>query len=202
MAEEGNIPNWLFWLVGITGGAFALGLFNRQRVISNMKSTKLAPNFDLSEFVRTSTGLDNIPPPEVVKALELLAMNVLQPLRNAVVKRFPNATVAVNITSGYRSPEVNAAVPGSSSTSQHPKGEAADLNITVDGRRLTNQQIIDIVRQERIPYDQMIDEQLTRGGQISKWVHLSYSNSKLRRQWLTARDKPGGGTLYTTVQYG
>jgi zinc D-Ala-D-Ala carboxypeptidase len=200
MAKEGN--EWILWVVGITGTAFALGLFNRQRVITDMKTTKLSPNFDLSEFVRTSTGFDNIPGPEEIKNLEALCMNSLQPLRNAVAKRFPGATIAVNITSGYRSPEVNGAVPGSSSTSQHPKGEAADLNITVNGSRLTNQQIIDIVRAERIPYDQIIDEQLTRNGKLSTWVHLSFSRTKNRLQWLTARDRQGGGTLYATVKYG
>lgn len=199
MANSGENNEWIYWAIGITGAAFAMGLFNRQRVMTNLKDIKLGENFNLSEFVKTSTGIDNIPGATEIDNLRALVKNSLQPLRNAVVKRYPGAKVAVNITSGYRSPGVNAAVPGSSSTSQHPKGEAADFNITVNGARLTNQQIIDIARAEGIPYDQLIDEQL-KG---SKWVHMSYSrHTTNRKQWLTARDKQGGGTQYATVQYG
>lgn len=160
---------------------------NRVLVMSDLKKIRLSENFTLDEFVRTATGLDNIPGDAEIENLRLLVANVLQPLRSYLKK-------PIRITSGYRSPRVNAAVSGSSTTSQHMKGQAADFQI--DG--MTNQQIIDTVRQLGLPYDQIIDEQL-RG---SKWIHVSYSKTGNRKQWLTARDKQGGGTQYTTVMVG
>lgn len=160
---------------------------NRVLVMSDLKKIKLSENFNLGEFVKTSTGIDNIPTPEAIENLKALVTNVLQPLRTYINK-------PIRITSGYRSPAVNAAVSGSSTTSQHMKGQAADIQI--DG--MTNQQIIDTVRMLKLPYDQIIDEQL-RG---SKWIHVSYSKTNNRKAWLTARDKTGGGTQYSTVMVG
>lgn len=196
MAEKEN--NWLLWIAGIGGAAFLLGFFNRERVMSDLSKTKLGENFNLAEFVKTSTGIDNIPTPAHIENLRALVKNILQPLRNAFVKKYPGAKVSVNITSGYRSPAVNAAIGGSSSTSQHMNGEASDFNITVNGNRLPNSEIISMIRSLGLPYDQVIDEQLK--GRV--WVHVSHSQKSNRKQWLTARDKQGGGTLYTTVQYG
>lgn len=198
MASSSENSSWVTWAAGIAGAAFLLGLFNRNRVMSNLKDIQLSENFNLSEFVVTSTGIDNIPGPNETENIRALVKNFLQPLRNAVSRRNPGAKISVVITSGYRSPAVNEAVGGSSKTSQHMNGEAADFYITVNGQRLTNQQIIDIVRAEQIPYDQIIDEQL-KG---KTWVHGSFSKKSSRRQWLTARDSPSGGTAYTTVKYG
>lgn len=160
---------------------------NRVLVMNDFKKVKLSENFSLDEFVKTSTGIDNIPGSVEIENLSQLVTNVLQPLRSYLKK-------SIRITSGYRSPGVNAAVGGSSTTSQHMKGQAADFQI--DG--MTNQQIIDTVRLLKLPYDQIIDEQL-RG---SKWVHVSYSKTGNRMAWLTARDKTGGGTQYATVKVG
>jgi zinc D-Ala-D-Ala carboxypeptidase len=187
---------WIYWALGITGAALGLGLFNRERVMSDLKTVRLSPNFTLDEFVRTSTGLDNIPGPVEIEKLRALVVNVLQPLRDAIARKYPGAKVAVNITSGFRSLAVNQAIGGSSTTSQHMKGEAADFNVTVNGVRLSNQEIIDTLRAQRLPYDQVIDEQLR--GKV--WVHVSHALSN-RKMWLTARDG-AQGTQYTTVQYG
>lgn len=174
------------WLAIGAGVLIVTSQGNRLIVMNDLSKVKLSENFSLDEFVKTSTGIDNIPTPEVVERLRALVKNVLQPLRTYLGK-------PIRITSGYRSPAVNAAVGGSSKTSQHMRGEAADFQ--VEG--MTNQQIIDAVRALRLPYDQIIDEQL-RG---AKWIHVSYSNTN-RKQWLTARDKQGGGTLYSTVMVG
>lgn len=180
------MKTWHWFAIGI-GVLVVTSQGNRVLVMSDLKKIQLSPNFNLSEFVRTSTGIDNIPGPEEIENLRALVTNVLQPLRE-YVKR------PIRITSGYRSPGVNAAVGGSSKTSQHMKGQAADFQI--DG--MTNQQIIDAVRMLGLPYDQIIDEQL-RG---SKWIHVSYVKTGNRLAWLTARDRTGGGTQYATVKVG
>lgn len=167
---------WYHW-TGIGLGVLTLGgFFNRERVMSNLKQIKLGEFFTLDEFVKTRTGFDNTPTPEAIERLRLLVKYILDPLRKAVGK-------PITITSGYRSPTVNSNVVGSSKTSQHMKGEAADFKIS----GMTNQQVIDLVRKLRLPYDQIIDEQ--RGSSL--WVHISYnSNGNQRAQWMTRRD-PG-----------
>ena len=40
----------------------------------------------------------------------------------------------IRVSSGYRNPELNRAIGGSSRTSQHCKGEALDLQFWKDGQ--------------------------------------------------------------------
>ena len=74
--------------------------------------------FSLEELTTTNTGLSNVPGTTARANLERLANQVLEPLR----ERFG----PILITSGYRSPAVNAAV-GGVSNSDHLNGTAADL---------------------------------------------------------------------------
>ena len=80
---------------------------------------KLSPNFTLEELTRTSTGLENIPGPVELARLQALAHGLLEPVRAIL-------GVPLRITSAYRSPGVNLAVRGSSS-SAHLTGDAVDL---------------------------------------------------------------------------
>ena len=79
---------------------------------------KLSNNFSLSEFTKTETGLPNRPTQEAIANLKYLVQYALQPARD----KFG----AIEVTSGYRSPEVNEAV-GGSATSDHVHGRAADI---------------------------------------------------------------------------
>ena len=180
------MKTWHWIGIGI-GVLFISSQGNRLVVMNDFKKIRFSKDFTLDEFVRTSTGVDNIPNQTEIDALQALVTNVLQPLRNHFNK-------PLRITSGFRSILVNAKVGGSSKTSQHMKGEASDFQI----EGVTNQQIIDAARKLRLPYDQIIDEQL-RG---SKWIHVSYSQKGNKKQWLTARDKEGGGTLYKQIMLG
>ncbi len=157
---------------------------------------QFTPNFNLQEFIVTATGLENIPGPVEIENLRLLTVNLLQPAHNAIQKRYPGRKVVWKISSGYRSFLVNEAI-GGSKTSQHYKGEATDNSVFVDGVKLSNQEVIDIIRAEGLPYDQIIDEKL-KG---KEWVHMSYSVKKNRRQWMTARDG-SNGTIYTQIKIG
>ena len=84
---------------------------------------KLSENFELREFTRSDTatrkGIANDPGVQEVKAIENLVTNLLQPLRKVYGKRMV-------INSGYRCLELNKVV-GGVPTSQHTKGEAADV---------------------------------------------------------------------------
>lgn len=148
--------------------------------------TKLSENFSLSEFTSSQTasrrGLDNTPPPDVVRALTALCENVLEPVR----KHFG----VVKVSSGYRSPAVNRAV-GGSKTSQHVFGQAADIEVpgVANG---------DVARwiARNVDFDQLILEFYTPGQPNSGWVHVSWRPSDRRKQTLTAKRGLMGKTQY------
>lgn len=178
-----KIP-WYWWLIG---GSITLALINRQRVMNNLKNIQLSKNFNLAEFVVTGTGIENIPGPKEIENLRLLAIYILQPARDYL-------GVPIIINSGYRSPAVNAVVPGSAKNSQHQTGQASDIHVP----GMTNEQLIEVIRKLKLPYDQLIDEQ--RGSAL--WVHVSYSGSG-RREWLTRRDiSPTRPNEYVLVKVG
>ncbi len=88
-----------------------------------------APNFKYKEFVKSDTairkGIDNLPTTEKRwENIEKLAVNVLQPTRDALGR--------IRITSGYRSPELNVAIEGSTG-SLHCSGCAADIEPLGEG---------------------------------------------------------------------
>jgi len=148
--------------------------------------TQLTQNFSLAELVKSETalrkGLDNTPTPEVITNLQKLADNVLQPVRNHYGK-------SVKINSGYRAPEVNASV-GGSKTSDHCKGQAADIEITGVANGDLAQWIVD-----NLKFTQVILEFYTKGVPDSGWVHVSYDPANLKCQALTAV-KQDGKTVY------
>ena len=131
---------------------------------------KLTEHFTLAEFVRSETAtnkhIDNTPTPEVIENLRALCRNVLEPAR-------VDFGSPIYITSGYRCPELNKAV-GGKPTSQHLRGEAADLQVrgVENLRRLYN------VIKSRGVFDQLLYE--SNGS--TKWIHVSYKSSGNRQQ--------------------
>lgn len=131
---------------------------------------RLSKDFRLSEFLKSQTaerrGIDNTPSELVVDNLARLCANVLQPVRD----RFG----PVVVSSGYRSPALNAAV-GGSPTSQHLQGEAADIEVP----GVTNYALAKWIA-ESLSFDQLILEFYTPGKFASGWVHISYRQGRLR----------------------
>jgi hypothetical protein len=137
----------------------------------------LSPHFTLEEMIKSQAGdragIDNLPPPACREALRALCVNVLEPIR----ERFG----PVIITSGYRGPELNRIV-GSSSSSQHPKGEAADIEVP----GMANGDLARWI-EKHLEYDQLILECYKPGIPSSGWVHVSYkAHTPNRKQELTA----------------
>lgn len=116
----------------------------------------ISENFSYREFEKSAIadrrGYCNvITSTRVRDAVKALTLEILQPLRDAVRMR-------VVISSGYRCPELNAdpAVNGSSS-SQHMKGEAADIHVILpDGTEVPSWCVALIIRALDLPYDQLI----------------------------------------------
>ena len=102
-------------------------------------------------------------------------------------KSLSNSSVKVN--SGYRSPETNQAT-GGSRTSDHCKGQAADIEIPGVPNAELAQWIMD-----NLDYTQLILEFYTPGIPDSGWVHVSYNPDNLKKQELTAM-KVAGKTQY------
>lgn len=117
-----------------------------------------------SEAVKRN--IRNIPSHDVLRRLHSLMDNCLDPIRSLWGK-------PIGVNSGYRSPELNRAV-GGKPTSQHLRGEAADITTgSVDG----NRKLFELILASGIDYDQLIDES------NYKWLHVSYT-VKNRKQTL------------------
>jgi len=142
----------------------------------------LTANFTLSEMVKSETALrhdmDNTPGEAGIAALRLLCEKILQPVREHYGK-------GVKVNSGFRHPEVNAKV-GGSKTSDHCKGQAADIEIP----GIPNADLA-IWIMDNLEYTQLILEFYTPGVPDSGWVHVSYDPANLKKQNLTATKKDG-----------
>ena len=147
---------------------------------------QLTENFSLNEMIKSETALrlhmDNTPPPEVVENLRVLCEHVLQPLRTAYGR-------GIKVNSGYRAPDVNAAV-GGSKTSDHCRGQAADIEIP----GVPNYDLALYISQY-FYFTQLILEFYTPGVPDSGWVHVSYDPANLKRQVMTAM-RENGKTVY------
>ena len=150
---------------------------------------KLSANFTLSELTKSQTAvrknIKNEPSTAHVENLIHLAETVLQPVREHFDK-------AVVISSGYRSPELCEAI-GSSSKSQHARGEAADFEIPgVDNKELATW------ISKNTEFDQLILEFYKEGDPNSGWVHCSAVKEGSRAQVLKAT-KVQGKTKYENI---
>lgn len=130
----------------------------------------LTDHFTLSELTRSETAerrhIDNTPSPEVVDHLRALCRNVLEPARMAF-------GAPIYITSGYRCPALNKAV-GGKPTSQHLRGEAADLQV----KGVKNLRKLYKVIKDHGVFDQLLYE----SNGTTKWIHVSYTSYGNRRQ--------------------
>jgi zinc D-Ala-D-Ala carboxypeptidase len=122
--------------------------------------TLLSPHFSLAELTTTShIGIDNTPGSEVLFRLVTLANTFLEVVR---AKFGP-----LRVTSGYRSPALNAVIPGAAKDSAHCYGCAADLQ-SIAGHDVA--EMVRWVRDESgLDFDQALDEQRGDG----HWMHLS-----------------------------
>lgn len=142
--------------------------------------------FTIQELTKSATaqrkGIDNTPSVQVRANLTALVEKVLDPLREAYGK-------PIIVTSGYRCEKLNKAVGGAAS-SQHVKGEAADIR-SVEDTPEENKKLFDLIVKLGLPFDQLINEY------GYDWVHVSFS-SRHRRQKLKAVKK-NGRTSYVRV---
>lgn len=107
----------------------------------------ISKNFSYKEFEASETAdhyhiMNNIHTQEVRDAVKALVEEVLQPLRTRWGE-------PLHINSGYRCPELNAIV-GGVPTSQHVKGEAADVKAS------NPRELAQLLIAMQLPFDQVI----------------------------------------------
>lgn len=137
---------------------------------------KLSKNFSLEEMIKSSTatrlGIENVPGVEEIENLEALAVNILQKVRDHYGKSFsPN--------SGFRCLELNRALK-SKDTSQHVKGEAADIEVP----GVSNYDLACWIR-DNLAFDKCILEFYTPGDPSSGWVHVTFREGNNRGKCYT-----------------
>ena len=125
-------------------------------------------HFTMGELCASTTAdahnIKNTPPLQEAGNLKALAENVLDPLREWYGK-------PIYVNSGYRSPQLNRIV-GGAPTSQHMKGDAADITA---GSKAENKKLFDYIK-SNLPFDQVIDEK------DYSWVHVSYKRDGSNRK--------------------
>lgn len=162
--------------------------FNRYLNLTSergLRELKLSKNFSLWELVRSATAtarkIFNLPDEAGIERLRQVAVNILQPVRDHYGQ-------PIKVSSGYRSPSLNAVVSKhASKNSQHMKCEACDFEIMGLDNFVLAQWIA-----KNLDYDQLILEFYgnDKSDPNDGWVHASYTmRRKNRKQDLTINNK-------------
>lgn len=151
--------------------------------------SKISEHLDLSEVVRSETakrlGVSNMPTAEHIENFKKLAENVFEKIRN-------HFRVPIHLSSAYRSEALNKAIKGSSS-SQHCKGEAVDIDMDGSSNGVTNKMVFDYIF-KNLEFDQLIWEFGT--SENPDWVHVSYNSDGAQRKQVLKAVKSAGKTTY------
>ena len=132
----------------------------------------LSKNFTLSELTYSNSAdsynIENKPGRIELENLKKLCNEILQPIRDKFGK-------SIYVNSGYRNPKVNRLVGGSSS-SQHIKGEAADITVgSKEGNKKLFDMIVQMIEDKEITVGQLLDEK------DYKWLHISLPYRKVNQ---------------------
>ncbi len=137
-------------------------------------------------MIKSSTadrmGVSNEPTTEHVINLVNLCNFILQPVREEFGP--------IRISSGYRSPALNAKI-GGSGKSQHCNGEAADF----ESSRISNPKLAAWIA-KNLEFDQLILEFYDGKNPNSGWVHCSYKKDGTNRKSTLTALKVKGKTQY------
>jgi zinc D-Ala-D-Ala carboxypeptidase len=144
--------------------AAALALIEGHQPVAPDDDDHLSPNFTLTELTHSDTadaqGIDNTASEDVIVQLDALANTTLEGIRKLCGDN------AVVISSGYRCPDLNAAV-GGASNSAHLYGCACDFTIPDFGD-------VETVCRQIEPHlaELQIDQLINEEGGGARWVHV------------------------------
>lgn len=132
-------------------------------------------NFKISELIHSDTAvkynINNMPDINSLDCMLDLIFYLLQPLRD-------KANRAITVINCFRSSalwnKLNQLGYKPSKTSQHLKGQAADIKIA----GMTQEEAFNFIRKSGLEYDQLIWEQ------DSNCIHISFVKGKNRKETL------------------
>ena len=150
----------------------------------------ISEHISYKEGVYSTTAMrrdiDNDPNDDQLHFMELIAEKVFEPLREWVGG-------PIKINSFFRSPELNKAI-GGSTTSQHCKGQAMDIDDTFG--KATNAEMYHWIK-ENLDFDQMIWE--FGNDDNPNWVHISYVSEEDNRNRCLKAYKENKKTKYKVI---
>ena len=153
-------------------------------------SDRISEHVSLKEGVKSHTAtrlnINNVPSDLDLINMKTIADEVFEPLRE-----FVGGPISIN--SFYRSPKLNSAIGGSTS-SQHCKGCALDIDDTYGYK--TNAEMFEYIKCN-LDYDQMIWE--FGDDNNPNWVHVSYISEDANRRRCLRAYKKSGKTKYEII---
>lgn len=151
---------------------------------------KISEHISYKEAVRSDTAdrlnIINIPGETELDNMSTISEKIFEPLRSHVGG-------PIRINSFFRSVELNKAI-GGSSTSQHCKGQAFDLDDSYGC--MTNAEMYKFVK-DNLDFDQMIWE--FGDDENPNWIHISYVSQENNRNRCLKAWKEHGRTRYTII---
>lgn len=137
----------------------------------------LSPHFTKEEFEFSQTairlGIDNSIPLALMDNARRTA-STMEFIRSALGNR------PTRVSSGYRSPKLNAVIPGSAKDSDHQKMLACDFTCPSFG---SVYKTVDAISHILDDFDQLIYE--------GTWIHVGLGDGRQRRELLTKSFKNG-----------
>ena len=154
-------------------------------------SDRISEHISLKEGIKSHTAtrlnIDNIPRDLDLINMKTIAQKVFEPLR-----KFVGGPIAIN--SFYRSPKLNSAIGGSTS-SQHCIGCALDLDDNYGHK--TNKEMYDYIK-NNLDFDQIIWE--FGDDKNPAWIHVSYISVEKNRNRKLLAEKEFGHTVYKIIK--
>lgn len=151
---------------------------------------KISEHISYKEAVRSDTAdrlnIINIPGETELDNMSTISEKIFEPLRSHVGG-------PIRINSFFRSVELNKAI-GGSSTSQHCKGQAFDLDDSYGC--MSNAEMYKFVK-DNLDFDQMIWE--FGDDENPNWIHISYVSQEKNRNRCLKAWKEHGRTRYTII---
>ena len=153
-------------------------------------SDRISEHVSLKEGIKSHTAtrlnIDNAPSSLDLINMKTICEKVFEPLRE-----FVGGPIAIN--SFYRSPKLNSAIGGSTS-SQHCKGYAIDIDDKYGYK--TNAEMYYYI-QQNLDYDQLIWE--FGDDKNPDWVHVSYVSEDVNRRRCLQAYKENNKTKYKII---
>ena len=153
-------------------------------------SDRISEHVSLKEGIKSRTAtrlnIDNVPRDLDLINMKTIAEKVFEPLRD-----FVGGPISIN--SFYRSPKLNSAIGGSTS-SQHCIGCAIDIDDTYGYK--TNAEMFEYIKCN-LDYDQMIWE--FGDDNNPDWVHVSYITEDANRRRCLKAYKENSKTKYKII---